>query len=53
MPLIARETAFQVTANDFFGINAAHCSLCDEARAEAQVAACTSVDCPLRVKDAA
>lgn len=31
----------------------AHCSLCNEARAEGEVAACTAVDCPLREREAA
>lgn len=31
----------------------AHCSLCDDTRADGEIAACTAVDCPLRARAAA
>lgn len=32
---------------------AAHCSLCNEARSDGDIAACTEVDCPSREREAA
>lgn len=47
---IEQATGGAVTIHSWVNAN---CTLCNEARGDGEVAACTAIDCPLRKRDAA